>query len=59
MMRKICTDYWRKPGPTDKFDWMAWFDDDEPDDNGNMMAGYGSTEAEAIADLKELAEDDA
>lgn len=58
-MRKIRTDYWRKPGPTDKFDWSASFDDDEPNDNGQMLTGYGRTEEEAIADLKELAEDDA
>ncbi len=50
---KIVTDYWRKPGPTDRFDWSARFDNDEPNDDGQMSQGYGATEAEAIADLLE------
>lgn len=56
---KIVTDFWRKPGPTDKFDWCAYFDNDEPNDNGSMMQGFGPTEAEAVADLLQLAEDQA
>lgn len=41
------------PIPLRQFDWCATFDDDEPDDNGNMRAGYGKTESEAIDDLLE------
>lgn len=40
------------PIPLRQFDWQAVFDDDEPNDNGSMMVGYGSTEAEALEDLK-------
>lgn len=54
---KVVTNYWRKPGPTDKFDWSASFDDHEPDDNGNMMVGYGATEEDAIDDLLDQYED--
>lgn len=56
--RKIVTNYWRKPIPTDKFDWSAHFDDDEPNDDGRMVQGYGATEAAAIADLMIEAEMD-
>ncbi len=52
-MRRIKTSFWEKPMPVRQFDWIAWFDDDEPDDNGNMCIGYGATEAEAITDLLE------
>ncbi len=54
--RKIITYFWTKPIPTRRFDWAAWFDGDEPDDYGQMLTGYGTTEAEAIADLHENAE---
>lgn len=43
----IRTDYWRKPGPSDKFDWVAVFDDYEP----GKPVGYGATEKEARLDL--------
>ena len=48
---KIRTDYWRKPGPTNAFDWSATFDNDEPNDDGQMSVGYGATEQDAIEDL--------
>lgn len=48
---KIRTEYWRKPGPTTKFDWSASFDNDEPNDDGQMAVGYGATEQEAVDDL--------
>lgn len=51
--RKIVTEYWPKPIPLRQFDWSAVFDDY---DEGAPI-GYGYTEAEAIADLKELAEE--
>lgn len=54
---KVVTDYWRKPGPTDQFDWSAYFDNDEPSDNGGMMVGYGATEVAAVEDLLRLAEE--
>lgn len=54
---KVVTNYWRKPGPTDQFDWCAWFDNDEPNDNGHMLQGYGRTESAAIEDLLQLCED--
>lgn len=51
--RKIVTDFWMKPIPIRQFDWAAYFDGDEPDDDGRMPHGSGTTEAEAIADLVE------
>lgn len=50
---RICTDFWAKPIPDRRFDWSAWYDDDEPNDVGGMAVGHGATEAEAIADLKD------
>lgn len=39
------------PIPTRAFDYCAHYDGDEPDDDGNMDAGYGKTREEAIKDL--------
>ena len=49
---KIITEFWPKPIPVRAFDWAAYDDDYEP----GLPVGYGSTEAEAIADLMEIAE---
>jgi hypothetical protein len=51
--RKVITHYWAKPIPMREFDWVAYWEDDEPNDNGQMPHGYGATEAEAIADLRD------
>lgn len=54
----IRTDYDPKPGPTARFDWSAIFPDTydgAPDAQG--IVGYGATEAEAIADLLQQAEE--
>lgn len=48
-MPKITTEYSQKPGGTAAFDWAAWYGDY---DEGVSVA-FGSTEAEAIADLLE------
>lgn len=58
----VVTDYWRKPIPTNAFDWSA-IDadtyDGAPDTHPRCPIGYGATEAEARADLAEqLAEQD-
>lgn len=56
---KIVTNYWRKPIPTNRFDWSAidadTYDVDCDEDGffSNHPRGYGRTEAEAIADLKQ------
>ncbi len=50
---EIKTNYWPKPGPLRNFDWAAWYDGDEPNDDGSMAMGYGSTEEKAIADLRD------
>lgn len=55
-MRKIITSFWMKPIPPRQFDWEAYFDGDEPDDDGHMKAGYGITEQDAVCDL--LADED-
>ncbi len=51
MTRKIVTDFWMKPIPVRQFDWCAYFDGDEPNDEGQMRQGFGRTEAEAILEL--------
>jgi hypothetical protein len=55
-MRKIITDYVCPPIPTSRYDWCAWFEDDEPDSHGNMLVGWGATEEDAIEDLRECSE---
>jgi hypothetical protein len=50
---KIVTDCWMKPIPSRVFDWSAYLDGYEPGD----PVGYGPTEQQAIADLKEQLED--
>jgi hypothetical protein len=50
----IVTNYWAKPIPDRQFDWSAHYDGDEPNDAGQMMAGYGQTKEEAIIDLARL-----
>ena len=57
-MPKIVTSYVFPPIPDRRFDWSAWRDGDEPNDDGQMTIGYGATEEEAIADLKEQLEID-
>jgi len=51
--RKIVSTHVHPPIPIRNFDWQAHFDGDEPNDDGQMMCGYGRTEALAIADLLE------
>lgn len=41
-MNKIVTDYWAKPIPPRKFDWVAHYNDEEG------PHAYGATEQEAI-----------
>ena len=55
---KIVTSYFRVPGPAPEFDWCAYRDSDEPDDNGHMLQGFGRTEQNAIDDLVSLIEDE-
>lgn len=56
---KIRTDYWRKPIPTDAYDWSAVTDnyDGAPDSGNRNQIGYGATEEAAIADLMALIEE--
>lgn len=54
---KIATSYWAKPIPTNRFDWQAWRDGDEPNDAGHMRIGHGATMQEAIAELLEMEEE--
>lgn len=50
---KIRVDFVYPPIPIRTCDYSAYYDDDEPDDDGHMAAGSGSTAEEAIADLLE------
>lgn len=45
--KRIRTIHVRPPVPTRKMDWCAYFDGEEED----SWYGYGSTEAEAVADF--------
>lgn len=47
---KIITTFWAKPGPSRNFDWCAYRDGYEEDGG----YGYGTTEAEALADLARI-----
>jgi hypothetical protein len=55
-LAKLNTHYWAKPIPDRSYDWSATYDDyDGAEDSSNRnMIGYGKTEAEAIADLVRL-----
>lgn len=55
--RKIETSFVYPPIPIRDFDWCATFDDYDGAEDSNHPVGFGRTEAEAIADLIELAED--
>ena len=50
----IRTAYWRKPIPTDRFDWEAWLDGQEE----RYGSGFGSTREAAIVELLEMVEAD-
>jgi hypothetical protein len=47
----IKTDYDPKPIPIRSFDWSAW--DDTTDDDENRVRGWGASEIDAIRDLLE------
>ena len=53
MAERIVTEFWRKPGPANNFDWSATRDgyDGGFSDGRSDLIGYGPTEADAIADL--------
>ena len=55
--RKIITTFVDPPIPIRSCDWQAHFDGDEPDDDGQMLVGRGSTEQEAIDALRENSSD--
>lgn len=50
---KVVTVFVYPPIPVRCCDWAAYYDDDEPNDNGHMASGHGATEAEAVLDLIE------
>lgn len=50
---KIRTTFVYPPIPIRSMDWQATYDDDEPNDEGRMPHGTGTTETEAITDLIE------
>lgn len=51
---KIITEHVYPPIPDRRFDWAAYRDGDE-----EGPCGYGPTEADAIADLKDILDEDA
>ena len=54
---KIVTSYIYPPIPDRRFDWCAVTDDYDGAEDSHCPIGYGPTEAEAIADLMALLED--
>lgn len=50
-MRHIITEFVYPPIPIRNHDWQARYDDDEPNDEGQMPLGHGTTEFEAVIDL--------
>lgn len=52
----IVTEYWRKPVPTDAYDWIAYREEDAGEDGKPW--GHGRTEYEAITNLREQLEDE-
>ncbi len=61
-LSKIVTNHELPPIPDRRFDWCAIFDDtyDGAEDSSTRgQIGYGRTEAEAIADLKRILEEEA
>lgn len=51
MDRKIITSFIAPPIGVRSFDWQAYFDGDEPSDDGQMMIGHGETERDAVSSL--------
>lgn len=49
---RIVTSHVYPPIPFRGADWAAWYDGDEPNDDGQMAVGRGATEEAAIADLR-------
>lgn len=56
--QKIVTTFWRKPIPTNAYDWVATLDDyDGAPDAGPQAVGYGPTEEVAVQRLLESIEE--
>jgi hypothetical protein len=54
--RKIITEYVHPPIPIRQFDWVAFREGDDNDED--FLMGYGATADKAIADLLELESED-
>jgi len=48
----IDTNYWPQPEGNEDHAWTAWYRDDEPDYDGFMRFGNGSTQLRAIDNLR-------
>jgi len=55
--RKIITNYWAKPIPTNKYDWEAVFDDYDGAPDSNCPIGHGATQKDAVQNLIENCEE--
>jgi hypothetical protein len=47
----VGTHHWPQPRGFEHRAWTAWYEDDEPDDFGNMPFACGSTKQGAIRNL--------
>lgn len=54
---KIVTEYWPKPIPDRRFDWVAVFDNYDGAPDAHCPIGLGRTEEEAIQDLRDQVEE--
>lgn len=52
--RRIITENLYPPIPIRVMDWVAYYEDEEPDDDGAMACGRGETEQAAIDELVDL-----
>jgi hypothetical protein len=48
---EIATNHYPQPEGHENYAWTAWYADDEPDYDGAMNFGYGSTQERAVGDL--------
>ena len=40
--------------PSNRFEYSAYLDNDEPDDDGNMNVAWGPTERDAVMELFDI-----
>ena len=54
--RKVIISFVYPPIPHRQFDYCAYFENDEPNDDGHMLCGYGKTKEQALLELLDAVE---